>query len=173
MVTDDIRERILVYVRELASQPPSQIAAEMAASQEQFLSQLEGISDDVAARRPAEGEWSLRELLRHVVLADEIVARTIAALAQGNAVVGGGIAERGTMLDDDGRSFAAYVAAARDAGAHLLDTIRDIGPSSSVTTMERHPLLGRLNCVEWAASQRVHAADHTQHAAKIIAAVGS
>lgn len=173
MMTGDIRERILAYVRQLAAQPPEQIAAEIGRSQEQLLSQIDGIDDDLAAKRSADGEWSLRELIRHVVLAEETVAGTIAALARGEAVVGGGIAEGGSMLDDDRRPFAAYVVAMRDAGNGLLQAIRGIGPSSSLATTERHPLLGPLNCVEWAASQRVHAADHTQHAAKIIAAVGS
>jgi DinB superfamily len=170
MVTDDMRARILSYIRQEASKTPEEIAELVAASQNQFLAKIAGVSDDVAATKPSADEWSLRELIRHVILAEASFTRMVEALARGDASVEDALPAAGSMLDDDGRSFAEYVAQLRGTNTYMLDTIRGLRASSDLTTTGLHPMLGPLNCVEWAVAQRVHDVDHVQHAGKLVVA---
>ena len=172
MVSVDIRDRILVYVREQAAKPREELVALVAANQQQFLALIADAGDDVAAIQPAPDEWSLRELTRHVILAQDSVAGIIASLGRGEGSAGDALGEAGAMLDDDGRGFASYVARVRETNARVLDAIRGLPASPDLAVTAGHPWLGPLNCVEWAANQIVHDADHVQHARKIIAAVG-
>ena len=172
MVSVDIRDRILVYVREQAAKPRDELIALVAANQQQFVALIADVGDDGTTVQPAPGEWSLRELTRHVILAQDSVAGIIESLGRGMGSDGEALGKAGAMLDDDGRAFAAYVARVRETNARLLDAIRQLPPSPDLGVTAGHPWLGPLNCLEWAANQIVHDADHVQHARKIIASVG-
>jgi hypothetical protein len=76
------------------------------------------------------------------------------------------------MGDDDGRPFAAMIEELRALDAEMLQTIRDLPAAPDTSVTPTHPFFGPLNCLEWAAFQRVHDEDHVQHAGKILAAVG-
>jgi hypothetical protein len=173
MVSDDIRDRILAYVREQAAKPREDLIEHVASNQQQFLALIADVDDDRAARRSGPDEWSLRELTRHVVLAQDSVATIIESLGRGDAVAGDALGEAGSMLADDDRRFSAYVARVRETNARVLDAIRGLSASPDLAVIARHPWLGPLNCLEWAANQIVHDADHVQHARKIVAAVDS
>ena len=172
MVTDDIRERILSYIREQAVKPRAELAELVAVHQRQYAALVEDVSDDVASKSAGASEWSLRELTCHVILAKQSVFQIIASLARGETLSGDALGEAGSMLDDDGRAFAAYVAQLDVANARMLETIRSLPESPDLTVTARHPWLGPLDCLEWAANQLVHDADHVQHARKILAAAG-
>jgi hypothetical protein len=172
VVTDDIRERILAYIREQAAKPRAELAELVGANQQQYVAVIAGLSDDEARKSPGAGEWSLRELTRHVILAQESVARIIESLGRAEKIPGDALGEAESMLDDDGRAFGAYVTQLGAANARMIDAIKSLPASPDLTAMARHPWLGPLNCFEWAANQRVHDADHVQHARKILAAVG-
>jgi DinB family protein len=172
MVTDDIRQRILAYIREQAPKPREELVELVAASQQQYMAVIAGLSDGVASKSPLAGEWSLRELNRHVILAQDSGARIIESLGRGETLPGDALGAAGSMLDDDSRAFGAYVTQLGAANARMIDASRSLPASPDLTAMARHPWLGPLNCLEWAANQHVHEADHVQHARKILAAVG-
>ena len=172
MVSIDIRDRILVYVREQAAKPREELIALVAANQQQFMALISDVGDDVTAMQPAVGEWSLRELTRQVILAQDSVAAIIESLGRGEAPEDDALGTAGSMLDDDGRAFAEHVARVRETNARVLAAIRALPASPDLSLTALHPWLGPLNCLEWAANQIVHDADHVQHARKIIALVG-
>ena len=172
MVNVDIRERILGYVREQAAKPREELVALVAANQQQFLALIVDVGDDSAERQPGAGEWSLRELTRHVILAQDSVAGVIESLGRGDTGVRDALGDAGSMLDDDGRAFAAYVARVHETNARVLDAIRGLPETPDLSATALHPWLGPLNCLEWAANQIVHDADHVQHARKIMASAG-
>ena len=152
--------------------PRSELADLVAANQRQFLAVITGVADDLATTRPAPEEWSLRELTRHVILAQDSVARIIDALGRGDDLESPVLGDAGSMLDDDGRTVVAYVEQVGETNARILDAIRGLPDAPDLAVTAHHPWLGPLNCLEWAANQVVHDADHVQHARKIIAAVG-
>jgi hypothetical protein len=168
MVTDDVRERVLSYIRHQAGKSREAIVALVTSSQAALLDVVSGVDEATALRAPAEGEWSIRELLRHVVSAEDGVSKIVAGLAVGQPPAG----ERsvGSKVEDD--TAAALVERLRVSNQRLLDAIAAMPAEPDTTALAKHPFFGDLNCLEWAVFQRVHDADHEQHAKKILAAVG-
>jgi hypothetical protein len=170
MVSEDIRERVVSYMRHQAGKPTGTIIDLVRTSQERFLAQVDGVAEERARAKPAPQEWSLGELTRHVIAAQEGAAHLVGYLARDEAPPRrpGGI---GMMLDEDGATLADLVARLRRTNQAMLDTLRDM-PQPPATSMTRaHQFFGELNALEWAVFQRVHDEDHVQHAQKILAAV--
>lgn len=171
MVTDDIRARVTSYIQHQGTKSRDALADLVRTSQERFIDVVSGVSDDIAVKKPAPDEWSVRELTRHVVATERFVADLIwhIARAQQPPPRPGGL---GMTIDDDARPFAGWVADLRDANAKMIETILGLPDAPDTSLTPPHPFFGPLNCREWAAFQRVHDEDHVQHAGKILAAVG-
>jgi DinB family protein len=167
MVTDDVRERVLSYIRHQAGKHRGAIIALVGGSQAQLLDVVAGVDEATADRAPAEGEWSIRELLRHVISAEDGVSRIVARLAVGDVPPGERTA--GTQVED--ATASALVERLRGSNKRMLDAIAALPAEPNTTAVTEHPFFGDLNCLEWAVFQRVHDADHAQHAQKILAAV--
>ena len=169
MVTEDVRGRVVGYIQHQAQKPKDEIAEMVAESQGRLLGVLSAHDDASAAKPEAPGEWCLHDLTRHVVSAEEGVARLVEMLARGEAAKRE--ARPGTLADDAG-SYGALVERLRSANEKMLAAIRGLPADADTETKSPHPFFGELNCYEWAVFQRVHDADHIQHAQKIIAATG-
>ena len=171
MVNDDIRARVTSYIQHQGTKSKGALADLVRTSQERYVDAVPGVSDVVAVKKPADDEWSIRELTRHVVATERFVVDLIwhIARAQQPPPRPGGL---GMTLDDDARPFADWVADLRAANAKMLETILDLPDAPDTSLTPPHPFFGPLNCREWAAFQRVHDEDHVQHAGKILAAVG-
>jgi hypothetical protein len=126
-----------------------------------------------ASRAPAEGEWSMRELARHAVFTEVLIAKLIHHLARGEfppreAFEGSGI---GMMPQDDGRAYGNILHDLAEENEKLLAAVRELPDDPNLELKLPHPFFGPLNCREWAGFQRVHDLDHIQHGRKILAAV--
>ena len=168
MVSDDVRERVLSYIRHQGGKSREAIIALVSVSQADLLGVVSNVDERTAARQPAPDEWSLRELFRHVVSAENGVASIVEGLARG--VRPPGDRKAGSMVEDS--SAALLVGRLRLANERLLAVIAALPAEPDTAAVSAHPFFGDLNCLEWAAFQRVHDADHAQHARKILAAVG-
>jgi hypothetical protein len=170
MVAEDVRERVVSYIRHQSQKPADELAQIVAESQQRLLDVIGALPDDRASSIPPGETWSIRHLVRHVIDAEESVAALVAGLARGSRPDAGrrGV---GAMIDDDGSPYAAFVAQLREVNRKMLEAIRGLGADSNVDATAPHPFFGELNCREWAAFQRIHDADHIQHAEKIIAAL--
>ena len=170
VLPDDIRERVTSYIKHQGTKSPEFLVEFVRVSQERYLDTIGGASEELSRRKPAPDEWSLRELTRHVIDAQDSVRQIVATASRGGKPPARGGA--GMLGEDDGRPFAAMIDELRALDAQMLEAIRDLpaAPDTSITPV--HPFFGPLNCLEWAAFQRVHDEDHVQHAAKILAAVG-
>ena len=171
MVNDDIRARVTSYIQHQGTKSPEALADLVRTSQQRYADLVGGVTDEIAAKKPAEDEWSIRELTRHVVTTERFVTSLIWHIARGQEPPPrpGGL---GMTVDDDARPFAGWVAELRDANAKMIETILVLGESPDTSITPAHPFFGPLNCREWAAFQRVHDEDHVQHGGKILAAVG-
>jgi hypothetical protein len=167
MVSEDVRERVLSYIRHQAGKSREAVIALVSASQADLLAVVANVDEATAARQPAPDEWSLRELLRHVVSAENGVASIVEGLAGGVAPAGD--RKTGSMIEDS--SAAMLIGRLRMANQRLLDVIAALPAEPDTATVSAHPFFGDLNCLEWAVFQRVHDADHAQHAGKILAAI--
>jgi hypothetical protein len=174
MVTlpEDIVQRVTSYIQHQATKDRIAIHDLVRTSQDKLIAVYEGVDEDLASRKPAPEEWSLRELMRHVIAAQAGVAEIAKHIALGEEPPNtSGRRAAGMQMDDDGSPFASYVAQLRDVNARMLDVIRDIPDVPNIEMKKPHPFFGDLNCLEWAVFQRVHDEDHIQHSNKIIAAV--
>src|SRR5689334_17546264 len=100
MVSEDVRERVVSYIQHQAQKPRNEIADMVAESQGRLLAILHSHDDASASKPEAPGEWSLLELTRHVVSAEEGVARLVERLARGETAKRD--AQPGQMVDEPG-----------------------------------------------------------------------
>jgi hypothetical protein len=170
MMPDDVRDRVTSYIQHQGTKSREALVDLVRTSQERYADAVSGAGDQLSARKPAPGEWSLRELTRHVITTEDFVSDLIAAIARGQAPPDrrGGL---GMMREDDGRPFSALLDDLRAVNAKMLDTIGALPEPPDVSIKPPHPFFGPLNCLEWAAFQRVHDEDHMQHAGKILVAL--
>jgi hypothetical protein len=169
MVTEDIRTQVVSYIQHQSRKTHDDIAALVESHQQRLLDLVSGVSPEAAVRKPAPDEWSLRELLLHVVGSEEGVARLVTRLAKGDAPTRNG--EIGRLADgpDD---YGELLDRLSEANVRMLEAIRSLPDEPDLEATALHPFFGDLNCREWAVFQRIHDTDHLQHAEKIIAAVG-
>ena len=169
MVTDDEREGLLSYIRHQVSKGPDGIRDAVEKGHAQLLGQLEGLSEEHARFTPEPDQWSIFEVLQHVLQGKRGVAGRCAALARGETIEG---------VAESGQRFAPLpsLSAARPAldAAHeeLLAFIEGISPETNLEARSQHPFFGPLNCQEWAAFQRIHDGDHSGQIEQIKAATG-
>lgn len=173
MVTQDLRERAISYIRHQAAKPRDELVRIVAAGQERLLKVVEDVADDVTTVRPTPDEWSLRELMLHVVAAQHAVAGLLSRMTTGERVeIKNPDAAIGMALPDDGSPHATLIERLRAGNEQMLAAVRRLPDEPDLTITPPHPWFGQLNCLEWAAFQRLHDEDHIQHAQKILAAVG-
>ncbi len=170
MVSEDVRARVVSYIQHQAAKPADEIAAIVADSQSRLLGVLGAAGDEAARRKPATDEWSLHELVRHIIDAEDNVAGLVSQLARGRRPARRGAI--GMMIDDAGAPYRELLARLRQVNERMVTSIRELPPDADTSTCAPHPWFGPLNCREWAVFQRVHDEDHVQHARKIVAALG-
>jgi hypothetical protein len=172
VLPQDIRDRVTSYIQYQATKPRAAIIELVRTSQQRYLDVVSALDDSATSKKPAPEEWSVRELIRHVIQSEQDVAALVQHLSRG-ALPPEDLTRRrgmGTMLDDDAKPFASFVESLRATNSAMLDAIASLPESPDLETKAPHPFFGPLNCLEWAVFQRVHDEDHIQHAQKILAA---
>lgn len=170
MLPTEVRDRVVSYMQHQAGKPHADILALVEKSQQRYIDVVAALSDDAAAKKPAADEWSVRELICHVISAERGVASLVHHLARGTQPAPSDDTRgAGNAMPDDGRPFGGFVDELRKTNETMLQAIRDLPAAPNLTERAKHPFFGDLNCVEWAVFQRVHDEDHVQHAQKILA----
>lgn len=166
---DEVRDRVTSYIKHQGAKSPEAIIDLVRTSQQKYIDIISAVSDDVATKKPAADEWSIRELTLHVLSAQDSVALLVHNLSRNEPPPTGRGA--GQLVEDRGQPFSALVDDVRALNARLLDEIASMPAEPALVPVAPHPFFGPLNCKEWAAFQRVHDEDHVQHAQKILASV--
>jgi hypothetical protein len=170
MVTEDARQRLVSYLEHQASKDVPALVELIEEQRARLLALLNGVSEEQAAFRPAPDQWSIADVLRHVISAEEGVARIVESLARGAAPEGR--REMGSQIPDEGQPLATLIERLRAARAGLLARVRGWPASPDLAATFDHPLFGPLNCKGWLAFQRLHDADHIGQLEGIKAAPG-
>jgi hypothetical protein len=172
MLPQDVRDRVTSYIQYQATKPRDSIIDLVRASQQRYLDIVSNVDDAAGAKKPAADEWSIRELLRHVIKAEQDVALLVEHLSRSTMPPPDVTGRRGagTQIDDDDRPLSALVEQLRGLNDAMISAITSLPESPDLGTKAPHPVFGPLNCLEWAVFQRVHDEDHVQHAQKILAA---
>lgn len=176
-IPDERRQLAIAYLREGGSKTAAEIEASVEEGHAAVLLALDGLSDDQATWKPAPDEWSVLELLAHVVTCKQIVATLCPSMAQGQLPPGFGPAVE-VEGAQDGVTVARFenVATARAAAdaahAALLTFLRSADGSVNTDMTFKHFVFGPLNCREWAFFQRLHDDDHRPQINAIRATAG-
>ena len=176
-LTDDVQERVVSYIRHQAAKEPEAIKDIVQTGHEKLLALLDGMSEEQATFKPSPDEWSVLEVLDHVVTAKRGVARTCVTLSRGDAPRGIGEEGQETSPQDGvtGKHFSSLAearAGAETAHAKMIEFIGGIAQGVDLDARYNHFLFGPLNCREWAAFQRVHDGDHGNQIEKVLASPG-
>lgn len=164
MVQQDERTRqALSYIRHQASKSLVDLRALMERTAADCGRCLEGISEGQGRFRPGD-EWSVKEVLDHLIYATALVSERIRDLAARRA-------PRPFTADSSAGRSPQPIQELRQEMARLLDeTVGLVGalPEGDPPpgTWE-HPSVGPLNLKELIALQRLHVMDHIQQIEKI------
>jgi hypothetical protein len=153
----DVQQRVLSYLRHQADKDPSDLAALMERTAADCARCLDGISEEQAAFQ-YDQEWSIKEVLGHMLASGNGVNREIGNLAEDRASAGQ--ARLGVVSGAD-----RPIGELRQALARLWRETTRLAASLPEAGLERtweHPMFGPLNPEEWIAFQRLHAMDHIQ-----------
>jgi hypothetical protein len=154
----DVQQRVLSYVHHQADKDMADLAALMERTAEDCARCLEGISEEQAAFQ-YDQEWSIKQVLGHLVGATALVSDDIARIAESREPsprYGIGGTSGGERPIEELRQALA------DEWARSVKLVRSLSEEAGYKPMPDHPWFGPLNGKEWIAFQRLHAMDHIQ-----------
>jgi hypothetical protein len=173
---EEVKVFVRNFVAEHAAKAPAEIAAVVQAGHDPIARQLEGLSDEQARFKPAPDQWSVLELMQHVVTVKQVCAGLCTSLGSGQMPAGFG-PEWLEEKAQDGVTVVRFetVAEARDAveKAHkaCLAVIEKLDAAQLDVTFS-HFVFGPMNARQWAVFGRVHDEDHGPQLARILASPG-
>ena len=176
-MADDVRASVIAYIRETAAKSPDEIAAALQEGHDGVMGALEGLTEAQARYKPGPDDWSVLELLSHVVTVKRAMAVLAASLSEGSWPPG--FTEESQSEEfQDGVTFVHLnsLAEAREAvgAAHveLMAFAASINDGMNTEKQFSHFFFGAMNCRQWTVFQRIHDADHAPGIAKIKASPG-
>jgi hypothetical protein len=176
-IPEEIRARVVSYLRDGGAGSATGAEAIVQRGHDALFSALADLSEEQARHKPSADDWSVLELMAHVVTTKLIVVGLCRNLAEGHWPPGIGSEFEEERLQDGVtvRTFptlAAARAAAQAAHDDLLAFIRERFETADTETRFKHFVFGRLNAREWAIFQRIHDGDHTPQIAAAKASPG-
>ena len=171
----DVVEKVTAYIKHNAAKSPAALHDLVQAGHDRFVALIDSVSPGQASFKPSADDWSMLQLMHHVVSAKGGVARICERLASGESIPGRGREgdeQDGVVRGGGFASLGEARAAMETAHQELLAFID--GPLATANTETRfnHFVFGDLNCAEWAAFQRVHDGDHAGQIEQITSAPG-
>ena len=154
----EIAQQALAYIRHQAAKSLSELAALMERTGAECAHCLESVTDTQASFSHGE-EWSMKEVLGHMLGSSAAINHEIAGLAAGREsrpVGRTGVTAGGDRPIEELRRVLAEL---------WVETGRLVASLAEDGNLERtwdHPWFGPLNFKEWIAFQRLHAMDHVQ-----------
>jgi hypothetical protein len=164
-IPEDSRAAVIAFIRDNAAKTVAEIEAVIREGHGHIIDAIANVSDAQAQHKPSADDWSILELMAHVVSTQRIIVGLCTSLGEGHWPPGVG-AEWEEERAQDGVTIARFAsidearAASEAAHADLLALIRKLD-GVDTTTRFKHFLFGAMNAREWAVFQRIHDFDHT------------
>lgn len=150
-IPDERRAAVIAFVREGGARTQVEIESIAQEGHDALLAALAGLSEPQAAFKPSANDWSILELMAHVVSTKQIVATLCRNLGEGRLPAGFG-PQFEEQAAQDGVTIARFatlaesLVAAEAAHADLLTTVRGLSSATDGDARFRHFLFGALNC---------------------------
>ena len=165
---DEQTQQALSYVRHQAAKPLADLGALMERTAADCDRCLEGITDRQAEFK-YDSEWSVKEVLGHLIGAMALVNGDIFQVAQGKE-------PRPAYVEGPTSGYERAIEDLRGALARewseTVRLVRSLSEQLGQKAMPPHPMFGPLNTKEWIAFARLHAMDHVQQIEKVKATPG-
>ena len=152
----EIAQQALAYARHQAAKSLADLAALMERTGADCGRCLEGVSEAQASFSDGE-EWSMKEVVGHMLVASLSINREIANLVEGRPVSQPG---RVGLTAGGDRPIEELRQALADLWAETGRLVASLPEGGNLERTWDHPWFGPLNFKEWIAFQRLHAMDH-------------
>ncbi len=167
----DPNQQALSYARHQASKSLAELAALMERTGADCARCLESVTEGQALFKPPPGtgpagedEWSIKEVLAHMIDSTATINREIASLVAGRPA--STVGQIGVTRGDD-RPIEQIRRSLSDLWAETARLVASLPEDASRERTRTHPWFGPLNFREWVAFQRLHAMDHVQQIDKV------
>jgi uncharacterized damage-inducible protein DinB len=140
-----------------------------------FLAWTDSLTEQQIAQRPAEGKWSVLEVLEHLFVAEKGAARILQGPSEASSRDFEPLLKKmnqslrnldasyagGSSLDPKGRftSYADWKMAFQKNRTEMLETAQKLG-YQAVCTSFPHPYFGNLSRAEWLIFNTIHTDRH-------------
>jgi hypothetical protein len=162
-ISSDMREQALSYVHHQAAKGLAELAALMERTGEDCARCLDGVSEAQAAFAHDE-EWSMREVVEHMISSSRAINEEIANLAKG---ADSAREARTGLTPKSQRGIEELRRGLSDLWSQTGALVASLPEDASLDSTWDHPWFGALNFREWIAFQRMHALDHVQQIEKL------
>ena len=152
----EIAQQVVSYIRHQAAKGLLELAALMERTGAECARCLEDTSDAQAGFRYGE-EWSIKEVVGHILGSSSAINREIAGLAAGKEPSPPG---RTGLTAGGDRPIEELRLALADLWAETGRLVASLPEDGNLERTWDHPWFGPLNFKEWIAFQRLHALDH-------------
>ena len=157
-------DRVRLYLRNQGEKYPfRELWVRVVKARLQLLDTLDGLNDEQAAFKIDENEWSILEVLKHVLTSSGNVVGLVEALANRQSRPSDDIEPPSETTDLTIREMRDLLLKDSVAWGALTDRLPE-PPSFDIEA--RHPFFGRLHSRAWYLFQRVHDLDHAQQIEK-------
>ena len=157
--TDPARQQqALAYIRHQAAKSLSELAALMERTGAECAHCLESVTDTQASFSHGE-EWSMKEVLGHMLGSSAAINHEIAGLAAGRESRPPG--RTGITAGGD-RPIEELRGSLADLWVETGRLVASLPEDGNLERTWDHPWFGPLNFKEWIVFQRLHAMDHVQ-----------
>lgn len=154
VLPDEVRQRIVSYLVHQGKKDVPAIVEVIERERRRLTDLLVSLSQEQAEFVPSPGEWSIRDVVEHVVAVERGVVAIIARLA--------GAVPPADEPPLAGQSLTELRRHLSDARAQLLGLVETLPQDADLDAKHDHLFFGPLNWKEWLAFQRVHDGDHIQ-----------
>ncbi len=170
MADQDEQQKLQGYLRSQGAKlTAEQIRDRIQEAADEFLGVVEGVGEPVARKSPAAGEWSLAEVLDHVVFTLERITGVIGGLVEGRKPAAP--LATGATSGIASQPWSDLLARLRRSQASLsaLLTTNRHEPHVDLRVLEGY--FGELNWKEYALILRLHYKDHAGQVRKTLEAL--
>lgn len=125
----------------------------------ELLEAIGSVNEEQASFRPAEGEWSVREVILHVLNWSREVRRLVQLLANGEAA---GSRTIGSPRQEADLTIGQLRSQLLEDSLAWSVLTADLPDAPSFVATAPHPMFGELHTRAWYLFQRVHDLDHAR-----------
>jgi uncharacterized damage-inducible protein DinB len=154
VLPDEARQRVVSYLAHQGRKDTSAIVHVVERERRRLVDMLVNASQEQAELVPSPGQWSIRDVVEHVVAAERGVTLIISRLA------GAGAPQDEPPVA--GQSLAELRQQRSEARTQLLSLVGALPEDANIEAKHEHLFFGLLNWKEWLAFQRVHDGDHIE-----------